>query len=123
MKAICKTSVLHTTEVKGGGMTDLNSLYKQVIEILQVVKKSRESDMWLYVQVCKRKNIDALSLPFYLVMGNYEKYGLPVFESVSRARRKAQEEQPELKPSQEICEKRKEYEQMYFDWVTGGING
>lgn len=101
-------------------MTDLDTLYKLVKEILEVDGKSRGNDMWLYVQVCKNKNHAVLKQPFYLVMEKSNEYGLPAFESVSRARRKVQSDHPELKPSEAVQERREEYEQMYFEWAIGG---
>lgn len=100
-------------------MADLDTMYKLVKSILEDDTKSRGNDMWLYLQVCKIKNLDAVAQPFYIVMQKASEMGLPAFESVSRARRKVQMEHEELKPSKEIQEIREEYEQMYFEWAKG----
>lgn len=103
-------------------MADLDTIYMMVKNILETDKMSRDSDMWLYVQFCKVKNKNVLNLPFYLVMETYSDYGLPPFESVSRARRKVQSEHAELRSSSAVAKVRAEYEQLYFDWVTGGVH-
>lgn len=101
-------------------MTDLNTLYKLVKTILEGDKKARGNDMLLYLQVCKIKNLDAVAMPFYIVMQKASELGLPAFESVSRARRKVQMEHEELKPSKEIQDIRSNYEQMFFEWALRG---
>lgn len=103
-------------------MADLDTIYKMVKEILEADTKSRDSDMWLYVQYCKVKNKTVLTKPFYMVMERSNEYGLAPFESVSRARRKVQSEHAELRGSEAVNKIRSEYEQMYFDWATGGIH-
>lgn len=101
-------------------MNDLDTLYNVVKTILENDVKARENDMFLYLQVCKLKNMDAVAKPFYIVMQKAKELGLPAYESVSRARRKVQEEYEELKPCKAVQDARKEYEQIVFDWVTGG---
>lgn len=100
-------------------MIDLDTMYELVRSILVMDRRARENDMWLYAQVIKRKNMSVMNEPFYIVMCRAKDYGLPAFESVSRARRKVQMEHEELKPSGEVQAIREEYEQMYFDWAKG----
>lgn len=100
-------------------MTDMNTMYALVKNILEVDAKARENDMFLYLQVCKLKNLDAVAMPFYIVMQKASELGLPAFESVSRARRKVQMEHEELKPSKGIQDIRSDYEQMFFEWAKG----
>jgi hypothetical protein len=47
---------------------------------------------------------------------NRKKYGLPTFESVSRCRRKAQEEFPDLRPPKKIQEARTKREEEFYNW-------
>lgn len=98
---------------------DLNSTKNLVQKILTEDLGSRNSDNVLYVNVCKNINLGATSRPFYDVMNNPHKYGLPAFETVSRARRKLQEENEELRADTRTQEKRDEYEQMFFDFFGG----
>lgn len=120
MKAIVKRLWSKHRGVERGIMTDLNTLYALVKGILEDDEKARGNDMWLYLQVCKVKNLDAVAQPFYIVMQKTKDLGLPNFESVSRARRKVQMEHEELKPSKEIQDIRDDYEQMYFEWALRG---
>ena len=103
-------------------MTDLDTMYNTVKDIMAHDVKARGNDMYLYVQVSKLKNVDAIKMPFYVVMCDYSKYGLPNYETVSRARRKVQSEHPELKPCEAIQNIREENEQLFFSWATGGVN-
>lgn len=96
---------------------DLDKIYDCVKDILEHDEKARGDDSVLYVKICKIKNPDVLSMPFYVVMQNARKLGLPAFESVSRARRKVQSDFEELKPSESICDARSECEQMFFEWA------
>ena len=101
-------------------MTDLNTIYNLVKGILEIDTKTRDDDMYLYVQFCKYIGIKAaLKLPFYVVMVHSKEFGMPSYESVSRARRKVQSECPELRASEETKAARQEYEQMYLEWARG----
>lgn len=101
-------------------MTDLNTIYDLVKDILGIDTRARDDDMYLYVQFCKQRDCkEALKMPFYVVMEHSSEFGMPSYESVSRARRKVQSDHPELRGSREITEIRSEYEQMYFDWARG----
>lgn len=98
-------------------MADLDTLQKLVEEILETDTKARGDDAWLYLQVCKVKNLDAVAQPFYIVMQMTKELGLPTFDSISRIRRKVQMEHEELKPSKQVQDIRDDYEQMYFEWA------
>lgn len=98
-------------------MTDMDNIYDCVKSILEHDDKARGDDAVLYVKMCKLKNPDVLSMPFYVVMQRSRELGLPAFESVSRARRKVQSDFEYLKPSERICEARSEQEQMMFEWA------
>ena len=100
-------------------MTDMNTMYALVKNILEDDSKARENDMLLYLQVCKIKNLDAVAQPFYVVMQRSKELGLPSYETVSRARRKVQEDHEELKPSKAVQDIKEEYEQMMLEWARG----
>jgi hypothetical protein len=53
---------------------------------------------------------------FYEAVYNHQKYGLPSYESVTRARRKVQENEPALRGK--TRKKRKELEEEYRDWYS-----
>lgn len=90
-----------------------------VKKILEENPKARDSDMLLYCEVCKALNDDALGKPFYQVILDLEKLGLPPFESVRRSRQKVQAEFPELAASPEIQVFRSENEEKYRKFAIG----
>lgn len=81
----------------------LGQLKVMVQFILQEVPRTRNSDNALYVEVChmvaQKKGIDLDSMLFSRVFNSGE---FPKYESVSRVRRKIQEEQPELRAEADV---------------------
>lgn len=88
-------------------MTDIK---KTVINILVNDEKARNSDRYLYVQVCKRYCPEALSMRFEDAFLNAN---LPNTESVRRARQDAQRRYKWLKPSEEVQKYREDNERQY----------
>lgn len=120
LKAVVFARSWSTYGQKGGRMTDLNTIYDLVKDILVIDTRARDDDMYLYVQFCKQRDCkEALKMPFYVVMEHSSEFGMPSYESVSRARRKVQSECPELRASEETKAARQEYEQMYLEWARG----
>ena len=78
------------------------TLTQYVEGILEKDRKARDSDSYLYLEVCRQYNPIALNLSFDEVMRNLKTYGYPSIETVGRIRRKLQEEQPELRASQQV---------------------
>lgn len=64
-------------------------------------KSARENDHMLYIEVAYMINPALVNVNFVENFMEAKKNGLPNFESVSRARRKVQEANPELKGSKE----------------------
>ena len=85
-------------------MKNIKQTSKLVLQILQEMPDTRNSDDALYLEVCKRINPKAALLPFFYVMASRKTYGFPPFESVRRSRQKIQNEHPEL-----VSEAVKEY--------------
>lgn len=100
-------------------MADLDKMYNIVMQILTDNERARDDDMYLYALFAKIKNLEICSKPFYEVMERASEFGLPSFESVSRARRKVQAEHIELKASEHKKSIRGEYEQMFLEWARG----
>lgn len=100
-------------------MKQLNKVKELVKNILTESENTRNSDDLLYITVCKRINPIAASLPFYMVLGNRKEYGIPSFESVSRARRKIQEENPDLCGTDTVEAYRKVNEETFREFATG----
>lgn len=67
-----------------------------VKDILVKEPFTRNSDNILYIKVVERLNSNANDKPFSEVMANLKELGLPCYETVSRCRRKLQEQHPEL---------------------------
>lgn len=65
-------------------------------------ENTRNSDNELFLAICKEINPGVLNLPFEVVMSNFNTFGLPAFESVSRARRKIQNNNPELRANKTV---------------------
>lgn len=66
-----------------------------VLELLEENKKLRADDFYLYCAVIKRLGVDT-GKPFKEVMINHKQLKLPSFETVSRCRRKIQEQRQDL---------------------------
>lgn len=64
-------------------------------------KSARENDHMLYIEVAYMINPALVNINFVANFMEAKRNGLPNFESVSRAKRKIQEENPELKGSKE----------------------
>lgn len=84
----------------------MKQLQNDVTKVLEEIPESRDSDMVLYAELCKRKNAIACYMPFTEVLLHIKDYGLPNIESVGRARRKAQEQNPSLRATDKVYEAR-----------------
>ena len=100
---------------------ELKQLKDIVIETLKQGEIFRENDDELYFAVCVKVNSKINNrLLSEMTVGefftNRKRYGLPTFESVSRCRRKAQEEFPELRPPKKVQEARRMQEEKFYDF-------
>ena len=100
---------------------ELKQLKDLVIETLKQGETFRESDDHLYLAVCIKifsktsyRNITDMTVGEFF--RNRKEYGLPTFESVSRCRRKVQEERPDLKPCEKIQEARRTKQDEFYKW-------
>jgi hypothetical protein len=78
-------------------MAKLKKLESIVEKILEENKDARENDDILYLYVCEYFNEEAPLMPLRSFLKLRKEMSCPVYESVSRARRKAFEKRPELK--------------------------
>ena len=102
---------------------ELKQLKDIVIETLKQGETFRENDDELYFAVCVKVNSsisDRLltSMTVGEFFGNRKKYGLPTYESVSRCRRKAQEENPALRPCKAIQKGREIQQERFSNFAT-----
>lgn len=74
----------------------LRNTTKIVKSILETNKMARNSDNYLYIEVCKSINPQVIHKPFMDVMADLKSYNLPSIETVGRCRRKIVENNPEL---------------------------
>lgn len=100
-------------------MQDLKSTAMIVKQILIEDEYARSSDMYLYLQVCKRLNPSALFKPFMAVVARLKDHNLPPFETVRRARQKIQAKCPELSAVDEVEDARAELETEYRNFARG----
>ena len=70
---------------------------KLVEKILREHPETRDDDMRLYVWICHETCPASMIQQFSKVMWYHSDYGLPSYESITRARRKLQEQHPELR--------------------------
>lgn len=77
-------------------MEDIRTLEDAVVDLLRECPETRNSDVVLYLKLTKIINASANAMPFEYVMLHRDELGLPLIESVGRARRKAQERYSEL---------------------------
>lgn len=101
---------------------------KEVVhDILKRFPETRNDDylLWLKVleNVAERHNIPdftkTMTVGVFLQMAKCSKF--PQFETVSRIRRKFQEQYPDLRGSVEVQEARAELEQDYREFARGRI--
>ncbi|MBO7253270.1 MAG: hypothetical protein J6V25_11675 [Oscillospiraceae bacterium] len=96
---------------------DLKHISGIVKVILQASERARNSDSFLYLRVLEfyacTKGIDLrnMTVPHFLM--NMQDYGLPKFETVRRARQKAQEQHPELAANDKVQENRMAIEREF----------
>lgn len=94
-------------------MSTLYNIYNRVIAIMMTEPETRNSDSLLISRVDAEINPKAAALPYFEVMENRKKYGLPNCESIRRARQKAQATHPELLGNRKVKKHREELEEEY----------
>lgn len=99
-------------------MTNIYKVEGLVKNILEIYEDARNDDFVLIYRVYKEINESAMIRELFCeVMLNHNKYGLPAFEGVSRARRKLQAKYEELRPNETIKEIRKQQEEKYKEYA------
>ncbi len=97
-------------------MKRLYDVQKEVEALLEAHAETRDSDDALYFRFITSINP---MLTTHDVFINREKYGLPPYESVGRARRKLQEKRPDLRGTKRIQQLRKEREAEFLEYAHG----
>jgi len=84
----------------------IGKIHPVVVDVLQNNASTRGDDDLLYIEVIRKlADPHILAMPFEKVFQYRARLGLPSMETVMRARRKAQERDESLKPSEDIIEK------------------
>lgn len=93
----------------------MKDYYEKVKAILTERPETRDDDMKLYAIFVHKTVRISSSVGFYEALYNHSKYNLPSYESVTRARRKVQEENPNLQGEKRTkrLEMEEEYRQYY----------
>lgn len=94
-------------------MHNLKTIEGKVRRILEKDEEARNDDMTLYLAVCNTCLKGTGAMPFAEVMSQYRHLGLPSFESVSRTRRRLQENHPGLLGSLRMQKLRARGEKAY----------
>lgn len=98
-------------------MEDLKGIELNVVKILKNIPDARGNDMILFYEYCLSNWVrDAEMYRIFKDAGFRKAKNIPVFESISRARRKAQEKYPELRPDRETELRRLEKEEEFINY-------
>jgi len=95
---------------------DFKNTTNLVKDILIKNPLTRDSDPHLYIEVMMRLNPNATKMPFAMVLRNLTDLGLPLYDTVTRARRKVQAEYPELQGTERVKKFRAELEEEYKEY-------
>lgn len=98
-------------------MKDLLTIKEIVIDILISDKRARDDDMYLYLQVCRECNPNAEHMNFGFVLENMAVLQIPRFESVRRARQRAQAVHPDLRAEGAAADARREREKDFYKFA------
>lgn len=104
-------------------MNDLKHTSQIVKAILEQDKRTRNSDSFLYLKVLKHfaqktgQPVHEMSVQSFLL--NMADLNIPPFESVRRARQKAQAKHPELAACDNVQQMRRENEAAFYAFAVG----
>lgn len=91
-----------------------NDLIQERVEmLLRAKEEDRNSDFILLNDYIDTYCVDTKDISFDELMRNHTDYGVPSFEGITRARRRVQKDNPELRANKEVSGFRKEEEERY----------
>lgn len=96
----------------------ISKVSEKVEAILKECPETRNSDMFLYYQLCVHYAPQTVGMSFGTVLLNLNELGLPKFETVRRARQKLQEYNEELRACEEVTEGRYERFKEVLEYVS-----
>lgn len=89
----------------------------KVMEILQKYPESRRNDFALYARYIQENNAELRDVGLIYALMQASALNMPNYESVTRARRKIQQQHPDLKPPKKTRELRGEREKMFREYA------
>lgn len=100
-------------------MKKLITIENEVKKILDKDTRARKDDMYLYYIYCTKYGVlnEKAFVKLFFNKNFRKEYNVPVFESVSRARRKLQQEYEYLKPEKEVQDARTNRETDYIRYA------
>ena len=93
-------------------MEELKKLKDTVKEVMRADSKTRNSDKWLIIQVLRKRG-------FKIYVDYKELKEMPSFESITRCRRKIQNDDKELLPTEKTDRRRTELEEEHRRYFGG----
>ena len=96
----------------------MKDYHNKVKTLLIEIPETRDDDMLLYARFCYKYGYVGQSSEFMAVMTNAKRLGMPSYESITRARRKIQEQVPELRGTNRRA--RKAEEEVYREYRRVG---
>lgn len=97
-------------------MQEYKNITQTVYDTMYQSREARNDDAVLYVLVCESLNPSAVNKSLRDVMLNRKFYGLPSFDSVSRVRRKIQQDNEELRSTRAVAKRRAEKYEKVKAW-------
>ena len=100
-------------------MKKLETIENDVKKILDKDIRARKDDMYLYYVYCTKYGVlnEKAFVQLFCNKNFRKEYNVPVFESVSRARRKLQQEYEYLRPEEKVQEARINKEADYIRYA------
>lgn len=98
-------------------MKKLETIENEVKKILDKDIRARKDDMYLYYKYCTRILNDNAFVQLFWNRYLRAEYKIPAFESVSRARRKLQQEYEYLRPEKKVQDARTNKEADYIRYA------
>ena len=103
-------------------MSRLYKIEDVVKEVLTEIPETRDDDFKLIAEVYYKMNFNIASTSFALMMLGHKEFGLPPFESITRARRKLQATYESLRASQKVQDARLNETSEYINYAIDGYS-
>lgn len=100
---------------------ELKQTTELVKHLLQTKPETRNSDMLLFVEVCRAINPEIVRYPMQHVLLHLTEFRLPTTETVRRTRQKIQAEFPELASDKRIQKMKAEREKEFRQYAKENV--